>query len=273
MVRTAAAQLPEPPHGADRVVVTGNAVVVLDGASAFEPTGVPPGEYASRLGACIAAALNDRPDAPLASVLAEAIAATAAALGLGGGDGCPSSTVVMARLAGRALDLLALGDSYVFYGTGPGGTGTRTLTDGRLAGLRLPQQRQYRERLAAGGGYDDAHRELLRALQRGQRRHRNRPGGYWIAAADPEAASRALTITLPATAGTWAVLATDGTVNTARHLGLDDWPALARSGPAALAGLLRACQDWEQHADPDGRQFPRSKRHDDKAIASLAAGP
>jgi len=36
----------------------------------------------------------------------------------------------------------------VKVGTGPG---TGTLTDDRLAGLRLPQQRQYRERLAAGG--------------------------------------------------------------------------------------------------------------------------
>jgi serine/threonine protein phosphatase PrpC len=268
-VRITAAQLPEPPQGADRVVVTGNAVIVLDGASAFEPTGVPPGEYASRLGAAIAAALAVAPEAPLASVLGEAITATAAEVGLDDDAGCPSSTVVMARLADGALDLLALGDSYIFYGTGPG---TETLTDDRLAGLHLPQQRQYRERLAAGGGYGDAHRDLLRALQRGQRLRRNRPGGYWVAAADPAASSHALAITLPATAETWAVLATDGVVNTARHLGLDDWPALARSGPAALARLLRHCQDWEQHTDPDGRRFPRSKRHDDKAIASLTAG-
>ena len=269
MVRTAAAQLPEPPHGADRVIVTRNTVIVLDGASAFEPAGVPPGEYASRLGAAIAAAMADAPEAPLASVLAEAIAATTTALDLQDDDGCPSSTVAMARLADGTLDLLALGDSYIFYGTGPG---TGTLTDDRLAGLRLPQQRLYRERLAAGGGYGDAHRELLRALQRGQRLRRNRPGGYWIAAAAPAAASHALARTLPATADTWAVLATDGAVNTARHLGLDDWPALARSGPADLARLLRACQDWEARADPDGQRFPRSKRHDDKAIASLTAG-
>ncbi|HEX4830618.1 MAG TPA: hypothetical protein VH478_05940 [Trebonia sp.] len=268
-MRITAAQLPEPPQGADRVVVTGNAVIVLDGASAFEPTGVPPGQYASRLGAAIAAALAVAPEAPLASVLGEAITATAAEVGLDDDAGCPSSTVVMARLADGALDLLALGDSYIFYGTGPG---TGTLTDDRLAGLHLPQQRQYRERLAAGGGYGDAHRDLLRALQRGQRLRRNRPGGYWIAATDPAAAGHALAITLPATAETWAVLATDGVVNTARHLGLDDWPALARSGPAALARLLRHCQDWEQHTDPDGQRFPRSKRHDDKAIASLTAG-
>lgn len=268
-MRTATAQLPRPPHGADRIIVTRSAVAVLDGASAFEAANVPPGGYADRLGGSIAAALNNCPDAPLARVLAQAIAATAAGLGLAGGDSCPSCTVAMARLAGDALDLLALGDSYVFYGTGPSGPGTGTLTDDRLAGLRLPQQRQYRERLAAGGGYDDTHRELLRALQRGQRSHRNRPGGYWIAAADPAAASHALTLTLPATTAAWAVLATDGIVNTARYLGLDDWPALAHSSPAALARLLRHCQDWEQHADPDGRQFPRSKRHDDKAIAAV----
>ena len=268
----ATAQLPEPPHGADRIIVTCNAVAVLDGASAFEPASVPPGDYAGRLAGSIAAELSSRPDAPLASVLAEAIAATAAELGLADGDGCPSSTVAMARHDGDALDLLALGDSCIFYGTRPGVPGTGTLNDDRLAGLRLPQQRQYRERLAARGGYDDAHRELLRALQREQRRHRNRPGGYWIAGADPSAASHALTLTLPARPTTWAVLATDGAVNTARHLGLDDWPAIAHAGPAALARLLRHCQDWEEHTDPDGRQFPRSKRHDDKAIASLTAG-
>ena len=134
MVRTAAAQLPEPPHGADRVIVTRNTVIVLDGASAFEPAGVPPGEYASHLGASIAAALAVALEAPLASVLGEAITTTAAELGLDDDAGCPSSTVAMARLAGNALDLLALGDSYIFYGTGTGGTGTGTLTDDRLAG-------------------------------------------------------------------------------------------------------------------------------------------
>jgi ferric-dicitrate binding protein FerR (iron transport regulator) len=70
-------------------------------------------------------------------------------------------------------------------------------------------------------------------------------------------------------AASWVVLATDGAVNPARHLGLDDWPALARSGPAALERLLARCQDWEANADPGGQQFPRAKRHDDKAIVSV----
>ena len=264
-MRIAAAQLPEPPRGADRVAVAQNAVVVLDGASAIEPVSVPPGIYADHLGASITAALAAEPGAALTEVLAEAIEAAARKLCLAG-DACPSSTVAMARVHGGRVDLLVLGDSFIFYGTGPG---AGVLTDDRLAALCRPERQRYRERLAAGSGYDDTHRDLLRVLQREQRTHRNRPGGYWIAEADPAAAGHAQTLSLPVPAASWMVLATDGAVNTARHLGLDDWPALARSGPAALERLLARCQDWEANTDPGGRQFPRAKRHDDKAIVSV----
>jgi len=263
-MRIATAQLPEPPRGADRVAVTGNAVVVLDGASAIEPVSVPPGVYADHLGKAVTAALSADPGAGLRNVLAEAIAATAGELGLAGDD-CPSSTLAVIRVGGQ-VDLLVLGDSFIFYDTG---SGTRVLTDDRLAQLHLPEGRRYRERLAAGTGYDDTHRGLLGALQREQRKHRNRPGGYWIAEADPAAAWQARSLSLPVAATRWAVLATDGTVNTARHLGLDDWPVLARSDPAALSRFLECCQDWEARSDPAGQQFPRAKRHDDKTIVSV----
>jgi hypothetical protein len=264
-MRIATAQLPGPPRGADRVAVTGNAVVVLDGASAIEPAGVPPGVYAGHLGAAITAALSADPGAGLRDVLAAGIAATAGELGLAG-NACPSSTVAMARVSGSRVDLLVLGDSFIFYDTG---SGTGVLTDDRLGELRLPERQRYRERLAAGNGYDDTHRDQLRALQREQRKHRNRPGGYWIAEADPAAAWHARSLSLPAAGTRWAVLATDGTVNTARHLGLDDWPALAHSGTGALARFLEHCQDWEIRCDPAGERFPRAKRHDDKTIASI----
>ena len=264
-MRIATAQLPQAPHGADRVVTAGNAVAVLDGASAAEPGGVPPGRYADRLGASITAALTARPGAALTEILAVAIGAATCSLGLAGHD-CPSSTVAMARVAGGRIDLLVLGDSFIFYDKGPG---TGVLTDDRLAALRLPGQRHYRQRLAGGRGYDDTHAAVLRDLRREQRRHRNRPGGYWIAETDPAAARQARTLTLPAYAVGWAVLATDGAVNTARHLGLDDWQALAQCDPATLARFLEHCHDWEEHADPGGQQFPRAKRHDDKTIACL----
>ena len=270
----ATAQLPEPPHGADRIIVTRSAVAVLDGASAFEPTRVPPGEYASRLGACIAAALNDRPAAPLANVLAEAIAATAAALGLADDGGCPSSTVAMARLAGDALDLLALGDSCVFYGTGLGAHWHRDAH-------RRPARRAAPAPAAA----------LPRAAGRRERLRRRPPG---TAARPParaapapqparrlldsrsqtRAASHALTLTLPAHAGD---------LGRARHRRRGEHRAAAGPGRLARARALRprrprppaagTARTGNRHADPGGREFPRSKRHDDKAIASLITGP
>jgi hypothetical protein len=47
--------------------------------------------------------------------------------------------------------------------------------------------------------------QLTRAL----RRTRNRPGGYWVAAADPQAASQAVTGTLPPKSLRRAVLLSD----------------------------------------------------------------
>ncbi len=264
-MRVSTAQLPEPPHGADRIVTTGNAVVVLDGASAIEPVSVRPDVYADHLGAFIAAALAARPAAALASILVEAIGAAAASLSLTGDD-CPSSTVAMARSLGGQLDLLVLGDSFIFYDTG---SGTAVLTDDRLAALCLPEQRQYRERLRSGGGYDDTHWATLRRLQREQRKQRNCLAGYWIAEKEPAAAGYARTLTLPASAVAWVVLATDGVVDTARHLGLADWPVIAHYDQAGLTRLLARCHDWEEHADPGGQCFPRAKQHDDKSIASV----
>jgi hypothetical protein len=65
------------------------------------------------------------------------------------------------------------------------------------------------------------------------------------------------------------VLATDGAIDTARHLGLGDWDAIAGSGQAVLSAFLQRCHDWEENDDPDGRQLPRAKQHDDKAIATV----
>lgn len=69
----------------------------------------------------------------------------------------------------------------------------------------------------------------------------------------------------------WAVLATDGAFNTMEHLGAD-WDEIAQSGSAELARILEHCQRWEVDEDPQARALPRSKRHDDKAIAAIRLG-
>jgi hypothetical protein len=260
-MRVATAQLPALEDSDDKIFTTPNAVIMLDGASAFVPVPVPASVYAGHLGHTLAASLTEQPRADLQEVLAEAITATAKSLDLEPGES-PSSTVTILRQAGDTVDLLGLGDSVaVLPGT--------VLTDGRMDELDLAPRRQYQQRLANGGGYDETHRLLLRELQTQQGHQRNQPGGFWIAEASPDAAQHALVARFRLSAVPWAVLATDGAYNTMTHLGLTDWPAIAHASADELYSILNRCQQWERDEDPQAQQFPRAKRHDDKAIAAV----
>lgn len=254
-------QHPEPPSGDDRAFVTSNAVIVLDGASAFAARDVPASTYAEHLGSTLAA-LVDGSDEPLTALLADAIKTTAATLDLTPGGRAPSSTVaVVRRRADTAIDVLVLGDSQVVL---PG----EIVRDDRLGPLASVERTAYRTRLENGHGYDDEHRRLLAALQAEQLQHRNRPGGYWIAEADPVAAEHALTRHLPPGKAPWCVLATDGAYKPMEHLGIDDWPTVAVSNVDGLSAVLRRCQEWEA-GDSGGRSLPRAKRHDDKTLVAV----
>ncbi|WP_306999418.1 hypothetical protein [Amycolatopsis thermophila] len=264
-MRVATAQLPPIEDSDDKIFTTPNAVIVLDGASAFVPVPVPASTYADELGRQIVACLTEQPDAELQGVLAEAIALTAKALELEPGRS-PSSTVTMLRQTNGVVDLLSLGDSVAILPD-------EVLTDERMDELDLAPRRQYRQRLAEGGGYDEAHRALLRQLQTQQGERRNRPGGFWIAEASPEAAHHALVEHRPVSAVPWAVLATDGAYNTMTHVGLTDWERIAGASSDELARILDRCQQWERDKDPHARKLPRAKRHDDKAIAAVQLSP
>ncbi|MBF6268803.1 hypothetical protein [Nocardia farcinica] len=120
--------------------------------------------------------------------------------------------------------------------------------------------------MAHGTGYDDVHRRLLRELQERQREQRNRPGGYWIAEADPSAAAHAIWLDIPPNSVSWLVAATDGAREPIQSLGIP-WTDIAQQSADELGALLRTCHSWEAETDPDGRILPRSKRHDDKTLA------
>lgn len=260
------AQLPEPPSGADRIFTTDHAVLMLDGASSFARQDIPASTYADTLGAQMARSLTDAPNADLVDVLAEAIKTTAAALDLAPGAGAPSSTVAICRAGtGERVDLLVLGDTQVALPD-------RILRDDRLGRVGAHLRAAYRARLSAGHGYDDEHRRLLAALQTEQLRYRNRPDGYWIAEADPQAARHALNFRAPLTDVPWAVLATDGAYKPMELHGSDDWPHVAGLGDSALRILLDRCHQWET-TDPGGSVLPRAKRHDDKALAAVRFQP
>ena len=244
----------------DRTVLLERAVAVLDGASAPDPSERDGGWYASELAAELADRLEDR-RLDLATILADAIAAVTSAHRLVPGQS-PSSTVTLLRWDDERIEALVLGDSPLVVFAGET---AEVVVDERLERVAPRQRVAYHDRLAAGGGYDEAHRDLLRALVGEQRRHRNRPDGYWIAEATPGAAGQALVRSWPAGAVSTALLASDGV---SRGIGraVPDWVAALRlvleRGPEALLDAVRA----PEQADPDGRHWPRSKPYDDQAL-------
>jgi hypothetical protein len=255
---------------ADRVFVTKNAVIVLDGATAFAPVDVDAGDYAATLGAHIANQLEAKPTADLSSVVAQAITATVQDLRLISARSAPSSTVSILRCRDRFADLYVLGDSPIHYGTGQT---QQVLADNRIADLHLPGRDRYRARLAAGEGYTDRHRAILTGLQDSQRMYRNRPGGYWIAETDPVAAQHAHVIAVPTRRISWAVIATDGASDIIDHRRRPDWRVVSQFNSENLFELLRELECWETNVDPDGCDLPRAKRHDDKTLAACPELP
>jgi hypothetical protein len=265
-VKVHTAQLAGGPVNADRVFCTHHAVIVLDGATAFEPVDVDPATYADTLGRIITDELDDRPATALAHVVATAIARTADQLNIRPGWS-PSSTVAILRIRDTAADLYVLGDSPIYYGADHVAT---VFTDDRLAGIAPSERAHYVARLRAGHGFDEEHRVALVALQRAQREARNTPDGYWIAEADPAAAHHAVERAVPADHIGWAVLATDGAADYIDHTG-QSWPRIALYDSEHLAALLGSADRWEAETDPDGQVLPRAKQHDDKTIAAVSA--
>ena len=163
----------------------------------------------------------------------------------------PSSTVALARWDDVNLDCLVLGDSPIAVMHSDGHVDV--ITDRRLSAIGADKRAAYRERLVAGGGFDSEHRELLRSLQAEQRKYRNEPDGFWIAADDPSAADHALTRRFPVGSVSAAVLMTDGASAIVDRFGLTTWAdmpsRLSREGCAQVLAEI----DQAESADPAGR--------------------
>ncbi|MFJ9841793.1 PP2C family serine/threonine-protein phosphatase [Kitasatospora sp. NPDC101155] len=257
----------------DRIVVLDHALVVLDGVSTVTDDQPRGGWYAGALGERIANLLTRTPRSDLREVLTAAIGGLARDHHLIPGRS-PAATVAVARLANHQIDVAVLGDSPI---TAIHHDGTLLqLRDDRLAHLvdAQPQAALYRSRLRAGRGFDQQHREILRELRDFQNTQVNRPGGYWIAEAAPEAGQNAFVATWPAEGLTDLLLATDGITEAVDAYGLLTWQqvaALSRAvGPDAVIDTIR---DFETQ-DPDARRHPRYKPSDDAALAHwLLAAP
>jgi hypothetical protein len=177
--------------------------------------------------------------------------------------GTPSATMVLLRVRDEGADYLALADAVLLLDTADG---LQVVSDERVNQL-AGKEREAANRVPAGSALKLRRRaQLTRAL----RRARNRPGGYWVAAADPEAARQAVTGMVPGRSLRRAVLLSDGASRLVDPFGLATWEELvellAESGPDELLRQVRAAEA----VDPEGRQWPRTKRSDDATAVYLA---
>lgn len=229
----------------DLVIAGPSWIVVLDGATAA--AGVDSGcvhdvpWLVARLGGALAARLSADRDTSLAGVLEAAIGETAAAHGdrcdLGNPDS-PSSTVAMVRAGRGRVEYLVLGDSPVMLA--PAGGGVEVVADDRL------------ERLPGGRPYPV---ELVRCM-------RNAPGGFWVAAARPEAAAQGVCGAVDVREVRAVGACTDGVARLVDWYGWT-WDDLAAAldgdGPGAVIGAVRELEA--------ARGPVRGKRHDDATVA------
>ena len=251
----------------DHHVVGDGFAAVLDGATSVAgDRSHDPGWYAEQLGEALGDALAADPDGRTGEAVARAIAQVRDANGLTPAT-TPTSTVAVVRWDEERVEAYALGDSIAaLIHT----DGTETVhTDERLDAVAVAHHRRYLDRLAAGHGYDDEHRAMLIELQAEQARHRNLPGGFWIAGAEPDAAHHGLTTTTDRAGVVGVVLASDGVV-LERYASGATWAVLHHDAVAhGPDGVLARVHDAEER-DPDGRRWPRAKRHDDKTLVVLA---
>lgn len=231
--------------------------IVLDGLSEAQETGCIHGTpwYVHQLGCRILTHAGD-PELPLTDALSTAIS-DVADLHRETCDlahpGSPCSTVAMVRQAGDALEYLVLSDSVVVVDRPDGEP--LVITDKSVA--------QFAPHLAkaASTGGATGNKQALQALIGEQLKVRNKPGGYWIAQVDPQAAQQARTGAVPGARG--AAVLSDGAALLVTDFHATDWSTLLslgyERGPAELIALTRGLED----RDPHGVVWPRYKHRDD----------
>ncbi|MGW0079670.1 integrase [Streptomyces cellulosae] len=247
----------------DFVAAAFGAAVLLDGAGvAGAETGCVHGVawFSSTLGGVLLSDIAAHPARPLADCLAESIRVVRS-LHEGTCDlayrASPTSTVVAVRAHAGALEYLVLGDSTLLLAETDGSTAA--VTDQRLddVGKRL---REPVDALPTGSPEHSAalaeYRDALTGL-------RNRPGGFWIAGPDPQAAEHALTGSVPLDSLASVTLLSDGATRLVDSFELADWKetlaVLNSSGPDGLIRLVREAEA----DDPHGQRWPRGKARDD----------
>ncbi|WP_416986099.1 integrase [Streptomyces sp. T028] len=247
----------------DFAAVGPGVAVLLDGAGvAGAETGCTHGIawFSSTLGGLLLGTITAHPARPLPACLAESIRLVRS-LHEHSCDlvhrASPTSTVVAVRAAAGMLEYLVLGDSTLLLASADGKT--TAVTDQRLdeVGKRL---RGPVDALPTGS---PEHAVALAEYRDALTGLRNRPGGFWIAGPDPQAAEHTLSGSVPLESLTSVTLLSDGATRLVDSFALASWEGvLAVVNSSGPDELIRRVREAEAD-DPEGRHWPRGKARDD----------
>lgn len=152
----------------------------------------------------------------------------------------PQSTVAILRFEDDRADFLVLADAYVALDMVE--ARPQVLTDTREVDVRHECTLRLRGLSAGTLEYEQALSSAIEAL----RARRNRPGGYWTAKDDPQAATEAVTGGVPLRQLNGAALFSNGASRIVDPYGLSRWPTvleLARTlGPDEILRQVREAE-------------------------------
>jgi len=225
----------------DFIGSTPTGVVLVDGAGLSEPfPGCPHGVawFARQLGGNLLALIEDH-TLDLASVLAAAITTTASAHATCdlADPSAPFGAVAMLRFTGAGVEYLAISDAVLLL---PDGESIQVIRDGREFEFAREERARLASLMPGTPEYDEAFAEAIDVV----RGLRNQPHGYWLAAANPAAASHALTGEIARVRS--AVVLSNGASRLVDRFGLATWPELialvSSQGPAELIRRVREAE-------------------------------
>jgi hypothetical protein len=135
----------------------------------------------------------------------------------------------------------------------------RVVSDQRINDTALAQRAE-----ADGLPYgSEAKSAALVRMKRAEMAARNKPGGYWIAGADPTAVDHAITDDVLLSELSSVALLSDGAARAVDLFQFTDWAGvldlLAKSGPSELIKRVRSIE----LGDADTTRWPRNKVSDD----------
>jgi len=251
----------------DFVTASPSVAVVLDGLSAPPAlgTGCVHGTpwFVAHLGTQVVTAATIARDEPLKDLVAGAITRVADSHAHTCDlehPGTPASSLAVLREQDQRVEYLLLFDSVILL---DGPSGLAVLSDRRVDAFAQQEHLATQEQPIGSPAHQDRVQELVAA----QRRHRNQPGGYWVAGAKSAAAYQAVIGSRPLDQVSRAALMSDGVSCLVDLYSVVDWLELLgimqQHGPACVISRVREVED----ADPIGTRWPRYKRSDDATAA------